>query len=66
MSNEELRSWLLVETGVAIVPFQAFDLAEDSGWFRMSVGMVTKEDLIRGLANIEKAIQKKLNQGEAQ
>ncbi|MEC7987885.1 MAG: aminotransferase class I/II-fold pyridoxal phosphate-dependent enzyme [Myxococcota bacterium] len=57
--NEEIRRWLLLETGVAIVPFQAFDMKEESGWFRMSVGMATKQELLRALDKIENAIQKK-------
>jgi aspartate aminotransferase len=42
-SNEAIRRLLLDETGLAIVPFQAFGLKEDTGWFRMSVGAVTLE-----------------------
>lgn len=44
-SNEEIRSVLLEKTGVAIVQFQAFGLAEDSGWFRLSVGAVSMEQI---------------------
>jgi aspartate aminotransferase len=44
-SNEAVRRWLLDEAGVAVVPFQAFDMPEDSGWFRMSVGAVGVDDI---------------------
>ena len=44
-TNEEVRRWLLEKAGFAVVPFQAFDLPEDSGWFRMSVGAVSLADL---------------------
>lgn len=40
-TNEDIRRWLLTRAGLAVVPFQAFDLAGDSGWFRMSVGAVS-------------------------
>ena len=30
---------------VAVVPFQAFGLDQDSGWFRLSVGAVSMEDI---------------------
>lgn len=40
-TNEEIRKFLLHKAGVAIVPFQAFDLPDESGWFRMSVGAVS-------------------------
>ncbi len=44
-TNEEIRSVLLEKTGVAIVQFQAFGLAEDSGWFRLSVGAVSLDQI---------------------
>lgn len=44
-TNEEIRSALLEKTGVAIVQFQAFGLAEDSGWFRLSVGAVSLDQI---------------------
>ena len=44
-SNDAIRRWLLDEAGVAVVPFQAFDMPEDSGWFRMSVGAVGVDDI---------------------
>jgi len=44
-TNEEIRAFLLKKAGCAVVPFQAFDLQEDSGWFRMSVGAVSLDEL---------------------
>lgn len=44
-TNEEIRSVLLEKTGVAIVQFQAFGLPEDSGWFRLSVGAVSLDQI---------------------
>jgi aspartate aminotransferase len=44
-TNEAIRSWLLDTAGVAVVPFQAFDMPEESGWFRMSVGAVGLDDI---------------------
>jgi aspartate aminotransferase len=43
--NEAIRRLLLERAGVAVVPFQAFGLAEDTGWFRLSVGAVSEEDI---------------------
>ena len=43
--NEEVRKLLLDEAAVGLVPFQAFGLEGDSGWFRMSVGAVSLEDI---------------------
>jgi len=59
-SNEEIRQWLLDEAGVAVVPFQAFDLMEDSGWFRMSVGAVGLAELDEALARLRAALRARL------
>ncbi len=40
-TNEDIRRWLLSAAGIAVVPFQAFEMAEDTGWFRISVGAVS-------------------------
>ena len=55
-TNEDIRHWLLEKASVAVVPFQAFDMKEDSGWFRMSVGAANTEDLASALSRIEKAL----------
>ncbi len=44
-SNETLRKLLLDRAGLAVVPFQAFGLPDETGWFRMSVGAVSVEDI---------------------
>ena len=56
-TNEEIRNWLLEEAGLAVVPFQAFDLQENSGWFRMSVGAVSLSELDAVLQRLESLIQ---------
>ncbi|MGQ0704169.1 MAG: pyridoxal phosphate-dependent aminotransferase [Gemmatimonadales bacterium] len=43
--NEALRRLLLTGAGLAAVPFQAFGVAEDTGWFRLSVGAVSVADI---------------------
>ena len=50
-SNEDIRNLLLEEAGVAVVPFQAFDMEAENGWFRMSVGSC-------GIAELESALQR--------
>jgi len=59
-SNEEIRQWLLQEARVAVVPFQAFDLPEQNGWFRMSVGAVGLDELDSALARMSAAIRSKI------
>ena len=43
--NETLRRWILEEAGLAAVPFQAFGLMEETGWFRLSVGAVSMDEI---------------------
>jgi len=56
-TNDAIRTWLLDSAGVAVVPFQAFDMGEDSGWFRMSVGAVGLDDIDGALERLESALR---------
>jgi aspartate aminotransferase len=51
-SNEAIRRALLDRAGIAIVPFQAFGLNEDTGWFRLSVGAVSVEEIEQALPRL--------------
>ncbi len=44
-TNDDIRSLLLEAAGLAVVPFQAFGLEGDTGWFRLSVGAVSMADI---------------------
>ena len=44
-TNEAIRKLLLERAGLAVIPFQAFGLEEDTGWFRISVGAVSPEEI---------------------
>jgi aspartate aminotransferase len=44
-TNEDIRRLLLEEADLGVVPFQAFGLAGDTGWFRLSVGAVSMDDI---------------------
>ncbi len=48
-TNERIRRLLLEEARFAVVPFQAFGLAEETGWFRLSVGTVSPDQIARVL-----------------
>jgi aspartate aminotransferase len=52
-TNESVRRLLLEQAGVAVVPFQAFDMPGDTGWFRLSVGAVGMADIDDALARLE-------------
>jgi aspartate aminotransferase len=57
-SNDEVRRYLLDEAGFAMVPFQAFGLAGENGWFRLSVGAVSVRDVEEAMPRIETALRK--------
>lgn len=44
-TNDDIRRLLLEAAGLAVVPFQAFGLQGDTGWFRLSVGAVSMADI---------------------
>jgi aspartate aminotransferase len=44
-SNEEIRKLLLERAGIAAVPFQAFGYRPENGWFRLSVGAVSEQEI---------------------
>ncbi|HTL04495.1 MAG TPA: aminotransferase class I/II-fold pyridoxal phosphate-dependent enzyme [Gemmatimonadales bacterium] len=57
--NEAIRRLLLERAGLAVVPFQAFGLPEESGWFRLSVGAVSLqaiEDMLPRLGALLEAV----------
>ena len=55
-NDEAVRAYLLHAAGVAVVPFQAFGVSGDSGWFRLSVGAVSREQITRTLPRLREAI----------
>jgi aspartate aminotransferase len=55
-TNEEIRLWLLEAAGVAVVPFQAFGLEEETGWFRISIGAVSLDDISAAMDRLESAL----------
>jgi len=56
-TNDAIRKWVLDAAGVAVVPFQAFDMKEDSGWFRMSVGAVGIDDIDGAIERLGAALR---------
>jgi aspartate aminotransferase len=59
-TNDAIRKYLLEEAGFAMVPFQAFGLHGDNGWFRLSVGAVSERDVEECLPRVEAALRKAL------
>jgi aspartate aminotransferase len=55
-TNDEIRRYLLKAAGFGVVPFQAFGVPEDSGWFRLSVGAVSLADIENVLPVLREAV----------
>ena len=56
-TNEDVRELILREAGFGIVPFQAFGLKEESGWFRISVGSVSVDDIRAALPRVRAVVE---------
>jgi aspartate aminotransferase len=56
-SNEDIREILLKRAGVAVVPFQAFGLDREDGWFRLSVGGVSVRAIEEGMSRLADLLQ---------
>jgi aspartate aminotransferase len=52
-TNEAKRKRLLEKTGIAVVPFQAFGLKSETGWFRMSVGAVSEKECEQAILRLK-------------
>jgi aspartate aminotransferase len=57
-TNDQVRKYLLDEAGFAMVPFQAFGLGGENGWFRLSVGAVSVRDIEEALPRVKAALEK--------
>ena len=55
-SNDDVRRYLLEAAQFAVVPFQAFGVADDSGWFRLSVGAVSLDEIRAALPRVRAAL----------
>lgn len=51
-TNEDVRELILRQAAFGIVPFQAFGLKEETGWFRLSVGSVSVDDIRAALPRV--------------
>jgi aspartate aminotransferase len=54
--GEDVRRYLLESAGVGVVPFRAFGVERDDGWFRLSVGAVSLADIEAALPRIDAAL----------
>jgi aspartate aminotransferase len=57
-TNDQVRRYLLDAAGLGAVPFQAFGFPGDSGWFRLSIGVVSVADIDALMPRIREAIER--------
>lgn len=55
-TNEQVRAYLLDAAEFAVVPFQAFGVPQDSGWFRLSVGAVSEAEIREAMPRVSRAL----------
>jgi aspartate aminotransferase len=55
-NNNDIGEYLLEYAKLGIVPFQAFGYPEENGWFRLSVGAVSMEDIEWLATQLESAL----------
>ncbi len=55
-TNEEVRAWILAAAQIGIIPFQAFGVPDDAGWFRLSVGAVSEAQIAEAMPRLEAAL----------
>ncbi len=56
-NNEAVRKLLLEQAGIAAVPFDAFGLSEQTGWFRLSAGAVSVREIEEGMERVKRLLQ---------
>lgn len=44
-TDDDIRMLLLERAGAAVIPFQAFGVQKESGWFRLSAGAVSLDEI---------------------
>lgn len=56
-SDEDARRYLLNTVGLAAIPFNAFGSQTDAGWFRLSIGVVSVEQIQAVLPRLRQTIE---------
>jgi aspartate aminotransferase len=56
-TDEDVRRFLLNAAGLAAVPFNAFGAQGDNGWFRLSIGTVSVDQIEQVTASVRRAIE---------
>jgi aspartate aminotransferase len=57
-TDEDIRKLLLGQAGAAVVPFQAFGVRGETGWFRLSAGAVSMDEIRQLFPRIRSLLDK--------
>jgi aspartate aminotransferase len=57
-TDENIRNLLLERAGAAVVPFQAFGVRGETGWFRLSAGAVSLDEIRELFPRIQSLLDK--------
>jgi aspartate aminotransferase len=56
-TNDQIRRWILQTAQMGVVPFQAFGVPEETGWFRLSVGAASEAAIADAMPKLERALK---------
>lgn len=56
-TDDDVRRYLLQAAGFAIVPFSAFGAPADRGWFRLSIGVVSVQQIAQLAPRLRQALE---------
>jgi aspartate aminotransferase len=56
-TDEDIRYYLLNAAGLGTVPFSAFGAHGDNGWFRLSIGVISVEEIVALMPRLRSAIE---------
>ena len=56
-TDDDVRRYLLHAAGFAVVPFSAFGATGDNGWFRLSIGTVSMDQIASLAPRVRQAIE---------
>jgi aspartate aminotransferase len=56
-TDDDVRRYLLTEAGVAAIPFNACGAEGGEGWFRLSIGVVSVEQIRESIGRLRRAIE---------
>ncbi len=56
-TTHDIRTWLLREVGLGVVPFSAFGSSQETGWCRLSVGAVSLAEIDAALPRLRTGLE---------